>query len=173
MKLFIVFLAIVILNISFLTFQSDLSRYLHMQGTIKAMAEECAAGAALFFKTPEYADGYLVAEADEANKHIEFMLLNTAGTTGSLKMTEIWYEAVFFDDSLISRTYRNGLLQKAIPFTFPFYYIDSQGKEVMVSAPSVVVTLNISMKDIFRLPFLEVKEIRRSAMYELKTKNSV
>lgn len=173
MKLFIVFLAIVLLNISFLTYQSDLSRYLHMQSTIKAIAEECGAGAALFFKTPEFADGYLVSEVDEAIKHIEFILLNVKETAGFTNMTEIWYEVAFFDDSLLSKTYRNGLLQRAVPFTFPFYYSDSQGKEIRIIAPSVVVTLNISTKDIFRLPFLEVTEIRRSAMYELKSKNTV
>lgn len=172
MKIFIVFLAILILNISFLTYQGDMGRYLRMQNTVKAIAEECGAGAALFFDTPQFAEGYLMAETDEALKHIAYILLNSQPIHELSNKGTLKYQAIFFDDSLRSRTYLNGILQRTIPFTFPYYYVDDQGYEIIVKAPSVVVTLTLSTEDLFRLPFLEVTEISRSAMYELKAKNN-
>ncbi len=172
MKIFIVFLAILILNISFLTFQGDMGRYLRTQNTVKAIAEECGAGAALFFEASEFADGYLVANTGEALKHITYIIDNSKSISALALSGKADWQADFFDDSLVSRTYLNGELVRAIPFTFPYYYRDDKGQEIVVKGPSVIVTISLATEDFFRLPFLESRELARSAMYELKSKNN-
>jgi len=49
MKVFIVFLGIFLINISFLSYQGDMGRYVRCQAFLKAVAEECAAGSALYY----------------------------------------------------------------------------------------------------------------------------
>ena len=172
MKIVIVFMAILILNISFLTYQGDMGRYLRAQNTVKAITEECGAGAALFFQTPKFAEGYLVAETNEAQKYIAYILSSSQPFLALANKREVHCEAIFFDDSLQSKTYMNGSLIRIIPFTFPHNYLDDQGHEITIKEPSVIVSITLNTQDFFRLPFLSVTEISRSAMYELKSKNN-
>jgi|GEM_PF-513611 len=171
MKILIVFLAILILNISFLTYQGDLGRYLRLQNTVKAIAEECGAGAALFFDSSQFAEGYLIARPEEGQKHIAYILAHSQPVAALSEQGSLNCQVIYFDDSLQSRTYLNGLLQRVSPFTFPFYYTDEQNRGILVAEPSVIVTITLVTEDLFRLPYLETTEVTRSAMYELRSEN--
>jgi hypothetical protein len=55
MKVFLVFLAFLAVNASMLSFSGDLRRYAMLQIHLKALAEDCAAGGALF-EAPDPSD---------------------------------------------------------------------------------------------------------------------
>ncbi len=172
MKIVIVFMAILLLNISFLTYQGDMGRYLRAQNTVKAISEECGAGAALFFQASKFAEGYLISETEEAQKYIAYILSNSQPFIELANKGDVYCQVTYFDDSLLSKTYMNGSVTRIIPFTFPHNYSDDQGHDIIVKEPSVIVSITLKTKDLFRLPFLSVTEISRSAMYELKSKNN-
>lgn len=135
MKVFIVFLGIFLINVSFLSYQGDLGRYVRCQAFLKAVAEECASGAALYYDEEAYSEGQLRFYADEGREYIEYILEESKNKMPLPPGSVIRYEAVFQDE----------------------------GAEI----PSVTVELTAVTEDLFRLPFLEVKEIRRAAKYEL------
>ncbi len=168
MKVFIIFLAILIINISFLVHQGDMGRYLRTQTTVKAIAEECGAGAALFFNEACFGDGFLVAEPEEAVRHIEYVIDEAGRTDPYLNGRQIDYHVTFFDDSFIAKRFANGVRLPDQPFAYPFSYVDFNGKEIIIDVPSVVVTVNIEQGMKFRMPFFHTAPVARSAMYELK-----
>jgi hypothetical protein len=135
MKVFIVFLGILLINVSFLSYQGDMGRYTRCQAFLKAVAEECAAGAALYYDEPAYAEGQLRFYRDEGRKYIEYIIEESQKEMPLPTGSGISYEAVFQDEG--------------------------------VEIPSVTVELTAATEDLFRLPFLEIKEIKRAAKYEL------
>ncbi len=135
MKVFIVFLGIFMINISFLSYQGDMGRYVRCQAFLKAVAEECAAGAALYYDEDAYSEGQLCFYRDEGRKYIEYIIEESKKEMPLPVGSGITYEAVFQDE----------------------------GTEI----PSVTVELTAATEDLFRLPFLEVEEIKRAAKYEL------
>ena len=167
MKVFMVFLAILIINISFLVYQGDLGRYLRTQTTAKAMAEECGAGAALFYQPAAYGDGYLVSNTEEAIRHIEYVIDHMKAADNYLQDQKIDYTAIFFDDTMTSREYYNGKLIAVAHFGYPYVFTDSNGKQVTVDSPAVIITIAIPADKIFRMPFLKPGQLIRSSMYEL------
>ncbi len=138
MKVFLVFLGLLIINTGFLAYQGDLGRYVRCQIFMKALAEECAAGAALYYDEEAYSDGELRFYYDESREYIEFLLEESRDRMPLPKGSALYYEAVFEDDLL--------------------------GYE---ENPSVTVSLTAQTEDLFRLPFLEVTEIKRAAKYEM------
>jgi hypothetical protein len=135
MKVFIVFLGIFLINVSFLSYQGDMGRYVRCQAFLKAVAEESAAGAALYYDEAAYSEGQLRFYSAEGLKYIEYIIEESQKEMPLPAGSAITYEAVFQDE----------------------------GAEV----PSVTVELTASTEDLFRLPFLEVTEIKRAAKYEL------
>jgi hypothetical protein len=135
MKVFIVFLGIFLINVSFLSYQGDMGRYVRCQAFLKAVAEECAAGAALYYDEAAYSEGQLRFYSDEGRKYIEYIIEESKKEMPLPVCSGITYEAVFQDEG--------------------------------VDIPSVTVELTAETEDLFRLPFLEVTEIKRAAKYEL------
>lgn len=135
MKVFIVFLGIFLINVSFLSYQGDMGRYVRCQAFLKAVAEECAAGAALYYDSEAYSEGRLLFCRDEGLKYIEYILEGSKREMPLPAGSTITYKA-FFEDA------------------------DAE-------IPSVIVELTAATEDLFRLPFLEIREIKRAAKYEL------
>jgi hypothetical protein len=135
MKVFIVFIGIFLINISFLSYQGDMGRYVRCQAFLKAVAEECAAGAALYYDEEAYSEGQLRFYSEEGRKYIEYILEESKKEMPLPPGSVIEYEAAFQDE----------------------------GAEI----PSVTVELTAVTEDLFRLPFLEITEIKRAARYEL------
>jgi hypothetical protein len=140
MKVFIVFMGILIINIGFLSYQGDMGRYVRCQNFLKATAEECAAGAALYYDEAAYSGGQLRFRYDEGRKYIEHILNQTNREMPLPRGSALTYEVAFQDDAL--------------------GYED-------VDNPSVTVMLTATTEDLFHLPFLKVTSIARTAKYEL------
>lgn len=140
MKVFIVFIGLFIINVSFLSYQGDLGRYVRCQTFLKAVAEECAAGAALYYDETAYSDGQFRFDYEEGREYITYMMEESKRSMPLPKDSIITYEVVFQDD-----------------------YLGYEGEE----NPSVTVDITAVTGDLFHLPFLEVREIIRAAKYEL------
>lgn len=140
MKVFIVFFALLLLHVSYVVYQGDMNRYVEAQVALKALAEECAAGTALYYDAAEYAEGRMVFNEEEGALYILYILEKSKKNIG-LAMKDLSY-SVFYED-------------------------DRRGYAADGSVPSVTVTLSLKTRDFFRLPFLKVEEVNRSAKYEL------
>ena len=140
MKVFIVFMGLLIINVSFLSYQGDLDHYVRCQAFLKAVAEESAAGAALYYDEEAYSAGTFQFDYEESRNYIGYFIEESKKETPLPPDSVITYEVSFQDDLL--------------------GYEDEDN-------PSVTVRITAEAGDLFRLPFLEVTEIKRAARYEL------
>lgn len=146
MKVFIVFMGIFVIHVSFLSYQGDMGRYVQARNFLKAAAEECAAGAALYYDQEAYSRGEFRFSYEEGRDYIEYILEKGMETAPLPASSSITYE-VFFEDDHLGYEGNPGGGSKDIP--------------------SVTVALKAETEDLFSLPFLEVTEITRAARYEL------
>lgn len=170
MKVLIVFLSIFIINISLLTYQSDVNRFNNIQETIKNLSDEGAASSSLYYDEVEYSMGYLVANRDEAIKHLEFLFSHMKNQYINIEIASIEYYIYFFDQSNKMYAYKNGSLVSENLIAMPYYFIDENNNTIIIREPSVVLNVNLSIKDIFRLPFIKQESVSRSSMYEIKAR---
>jgi len=143
MKVIIVFLGLLIVNVTFLTYQGDIGRYVHGQTILKATAEECAAGAALLLEEEAFSQGQIVfdkvAAQEHADGHLAYVMKGFDGGETA------YYEcALSFED-------------------------DECGYEAnnVDQIPAVTATIKVKTGDLFRLPFFTVTDVVRKAKYEL------
>ncbi|HAF60316.1 MAG TPA: hypothetical protein PLD22_06905 [Bacillota bacterium] len=141
MKVFIVFIALLIVNMTFITYQGDLNRYVRLQTFMKAVAEEAAAGAALYYDEVAYSNGSMVINREEGEKYIEYLLTRAEQTLDLKEGESLTAEMEVMDDG-------SGAAEQGV-------------------SPSVTVTLRLTVADLFRLPFLSREQVVRSAKYEL------
>lgn len=139
MKTFIIFLSLLIINITFVSYQSDLGNYMRLQKNLKALSEDCAAGAALYFDEESYGEGSYVFNYNECEKFV-YYILNESNLSSQYKSKAILHFIEYEDDAL-------GYKKEEIP--------------------SVTVKLVLETKDLFRLPFMKVKNVTRKSQYEL------
>jgi hypothetical protein len=148
MKALLVFLGLLLICTGFVFYQNDMGRYMRAQTALKALAEECAAGAALYFDEAAYAEGRMVFNEGEARAYIAHMLAVSGIPAPDAKAAGPIVPTVSFYDDRGS-------------------YGVSVGAFGVVKHPSVVVRLRVATEDLFRLPFLAVTALEREAMYEL------
>jgi hypothetical protein len=67
MKSLIVFMGMLLVCAAFVFYQNDMGRYMRAQTALKALAEECAAGAALYFDEEAYAEGRMIFNEDDTD----------------------------------------------------------------------------------------------------------
>lgn len=146
MKVFIIFLGLFIINVSFLSYQGDMGRYVRSQAFLKALAEECASGASLYYDEDAYSGGQFQFQYEEGQKYIEYIIKESKNQMPLPAGSTISYEVKFEDDVL---GYENGEAYGAL------------------NNPSVRVVITAATEDLFRLPFLEVTRMERAAKYEL------
>ena len=154
MKIFIVFCGLLIVNLSFLSYQGDMGRYIQCQNYLKAAAEESAAGAALYYDETAYAEGEFHFRYEEGQKYIEYIIDESKTETPLLRDSKITYEVDFQDDFTGSQEGTS----------------DNTKGDIHDSAeniPSVTVSITAVTEDMFHLPFLKVTKIKRTAKYEL------
>ncbi|MDR2089471.1 MAG: hypothetical protein LBP73_08960 [Clostridiales Family XIII bacterium] len=148
MKVLIVFTGLLLVCAAFVFYQNDMGRYMRAQTALKALAEECAAGAALYFDEEAYAEGRTIFNEDEARACVAYMLAASRVPAPDVRAAgPIAASVSFYDD--------RGA------------YGGSAGAFGFISHPSVVVRLRVATEDVFRLPFLTVTALEREAMYEL------
>ncbi len=151
MKVLIVFLGLLLINVSFLSFQSDMDRFEKLQITLKAAAEEAAAGAALCQDEAQYGKGFLVIDSDGAEEYISFVADDVERRLPVHMEAQVDYEMQIFDDE---KGY-DGMTERGVEKEYP----------------AVWVRLTLCSRDLFRLPFLEKTVVRRSATYQWDTWN--
>jgi len=156
MKIFIVFLGLLIINVSFLSYQGDMGRFVRCQAFLKAVAEECAAGAALYYDEDAYSDGTMRFYYEEGRNYIEYIIAESEKRSPLPGGSDITYKVEFQDDYL---GYEAGPGSPGGG--------TGGGTDVTDGIPSVTVELTAETDDLFRLPFLAVIEIKRAAKYEL------
>lgn len=143
MKVFIVFLSLLIVNVSALVFQGDLGCYMHEQLLLKEAAEECAAGAALLIDEEEYSYGRIIFDYQAGEKYAQEYLEYIKRNSKVISKGKISCKLTFEDDG-------KG-------------YSDSNIENI----PSISSEIVVKSEDIFRLPFIEVTRLERSTRYEL------
>ena len=146
MKTFIVFLALLIVFTSFLSYTSDLDRYVKLQNHLKALAEECALGSSLFADEDEYSEGRLVIDEISAQEYTGFLTREAVLIMPPLEKGSLSAEVKIYDDA------------KGYEGAAEYGFISG--------LPGVVVTLTYTGPDMFRLPFLEITEVTRTAVYQ-------
>lgn len=146
MKPFIVFLALLIVNVSFLSFHSDMTRYEKLQVYLKAAAEEAACGGALFQDEEAYGRGVLAIKENEAQNYVNFVMEQTESELQKSIAGKVEYEVEIFDD------------QRG--------YDRCEEYGLKPGTPAVRVSMLVTCRDLFRLPFLRVEQIRRSSVYQ-------
>ena len=98
MKVFIIFFAMLMINVSFLSFNSDMDRYVKLQTHLKALAEESAAGASLFYDREAYSQGVIRINQNSANAYIEFLLGKAKEHYSVFMEGNITIKTIYFDD---------------------------------------------------------------------------
>ena len=141
MKVFIVFIALLIVNTTFISFAGDMNRYVRLQTYLKAAAEEAAAGAALYYDEEAYSNGIMVINREEGEKYIAAQIAQMERNLNLKEGESLRAEVEILDD-------REGAADPGVP-------------------PAVTVTLCLTVTDLFRLPFVCREQVVRSARYEL------
>ena len=146
MKVFIVSLAMLLVFVSFLAFSADMDRYVQMQEHLKALAEDCAAGCALFTDEEAYSEGVMVIDSADARAYTAFLIGKAQKSMPPLANGAIEASVRIFDD----RKGYEGITEYGL----------------VSGIPGSAVTLTYTGEDIFRLPFITVTDIRRTAAYQ-------
>ena len=149
MKVLIVFLGLLLINVSFLSYHSDMDRYITLQTNLKAAAEEAAAGASLCQDEEQYGKGCLVIDPSGAEEYVAFVAKDMERRLPGFMEAQVEYEMKIFDDVKGYEGIEN-------------YGVDE-------AYPAVWVRLTVNSKDLFRLPFLEKSQTKRSAVYQWDT----
>lgn len=146
MKVFIVFVGILMMAVSCLSYQGDAGRYRHDQSVLKAMAEDVACGSALCLRNEDYSNGSMIFDEEEAFKYTEKFIKENEDRLCNKLLGDIYIQMEYEDDKA-----KNGY-----------------SKENKECEPAVTVTLKASIEDAFRLPFIKVENITRKARYQIK-----
>lgn len=140
MKVFLVFIGLMLVNVTFIAYQGDLHRYLRIQEFLKATAEECACGAAQYYDEEAYSSGVMKVNEAEAEKYVKYI----EAKAGAILTKET-----------------GGILDYQMEITG-----GAAGEPS--GPPAVAVRLTYTAaSDLFRLPFLSAEQVTRAAKYEL------
>ncbi len=145
MKVFLMFMAFMLLFTGFLVYSSDLSLYMQMQRSLKDLSEDCAAAGSLVIERDQYGMGLLEVDEDAA-RQLSAILIGKAREKPMFSSGSIESSMKIYDDV---KGYEG---------------IEDLG--LSAGRPAVLVTLVYSGPDIFRLRFLKKSRITRSSVYQ-------
>ena len=142
MKVFIVFLCVLLISVGFFVYEGDLSNYLRLEEYLKNLAEEAAVAAAMYYDVQSFGQGLYILSETEGLKAVGY-LVNEA-------------------NNALSRV-REGFL------TYRLELFDAEkGFDGRDTHPSAKVTVTYTCADLFRLPFQRVTSITRQGKYEIR-----
>lgn len=154
MKAFISGLAIIILLIFILIYQSDTYYYRLECQNLKYCCEEASNTATLYYNLDK--NDKKIFDEQEGIRAIEKTIQNY------IKDKNADYIAYFFDDDLQCSVYKNGTKTEEFTFTYPYLYTDSQMLyKKTVASPTIIVTINAG-KFKYRIDVIEPILIRSS-----------
>ncbi len=139
MKILMIFMGLLVLQATFVSYHGDLNRFSVRQSELKYMAEECAAGAAALWDPEAYGEGKLRFRYEEGERYARDFLRHRWAQMEDV--TALRADLIFEDDFTES----------------------SRG----AASPAVTAVLTLECEDLFRLPFLSVTKIQRKARYEV------
>lgn len=167
MKVFLIFLALLIVNVNMMVFHDDMRIYREIKESAAEAAENCAHGAAMYFDLESYAEGTLKFDTQQASALIDDVVKrykesDAGGYTENINVT-----TRFFDEDGVCSVFENGEKISSFEFDFPYYEKNSVSEggnagagdgaysgELLVEEPSVEVFIYADIKDPFRQPFL-------------------
>ena len=139
MKVYIVFLALLIVHISFMAFNHDMGRYLMLQNLFKNTSEECAAEAALLLDEEEFYKGRIIFLKDNQDSERALKVVcQSIGLSQGYSLT-LEYE----DDST------------------------SYGPNNPDNNPRVTATINVDVSTLFQTRLFDETVITRISCYEV------
>ncbi|MBF0980181.1 MAG: hypothetical protein HXK71_02485 [Clostridiales bacterium] len=144
MKVYIVFSGIVTVLLMAMCFQGDMRIYEHEQWLLKELTEEVACGAALYVEQEAYAEGNIVFDYEKGKSYAKDYLKQAKRNSYILNNGIATIELEFEDDKV------------------------GYSKDNTYKMPTVTAKFRAQHNDIFRLPFLSVKQTFRESRYELK-----
>lgn len=158
MKTLITGLAIFIVLIISVLFQTDYSRIERTELTLKNEIDEAAAGAVFMFDAEEYGDGNIVIGDAEAMEYVQHI-------------TDDKYDYVMhiFDDSLIYRQHGSNGETTQASITLPYSFTDGAGYTTEIEGPAIIVEAKIDGQFYTISSLKGIKtDIKRSSMYVIE-----
>lgn len=165
MKVFMVFIALVIMNVNMLIFHDDLRICRQIDGQVRTAAENAASGAAMYFDPVRYADGYLVYDTGEARKVI---MAQTEKLEEKLadRDSGIHWRAVFYNEDGSGMIMYDDREVESFSFQFPADGSEAELEGIeLIREPTVAVRYEIEMEDVFRQPFLRADKAVGTSAY--------
>ena len=142
MKVFIVFLCILLVSVGFLVYEGDYSNYLRLGEYLKDLAEEAAIAAAMYFDAHNFGQGLYILSETEGEKAVGYMIAEANASLAQVREGILTYELELFDAE--------------------------KGFDGNDTYPSAKVTVTYTCEDLFRLPFLRVTSVSRQGKYEIR-----
>ena len=142
MKIFIVFLCVLIVSVGFFIYEGDLSNYLRLRDYIKNLAEEASIAAAMYYDEAGFGQGLYILSETEGEKAVSYLMANANRSLSRVREGILTYELECFD------------AEKGFDGTDRY--------------PSAKVTVTYTCEDLFRLPFLRVTSLTRQGKYEIR-----
>lgn len=164
MKVFIIFMAFMILNINSIVFHNDLTEYRQISDYIEKTAENCAHAASMYYDEYEYSDGFLVYDGDEGCRYTEYEIARRMSGKYSEKIKNIDAQIYFFNENGTCEVYFNGENTEITTYEMPYIQELSSG-DFEIKEPSVVVELRADIKNPFRQGAFYKDEVIRSSIY--------
>ncbi len=173
MKPFIVGIAIFLIYLMLIMFQTDSNMFLRAQEDLKFQADELANTGLLFYDPIQFSEGKKVFDIAASNNAISNLIkLNLGLDNGYVPINSYWtdpinYYTYFFDHSGRMRMYHNNVLVSDVPFTFSYLFTEPiTGYKKLVTEPTVIVTIDAGSPR-FRLTFLNgIGNVVRTSAYE-------
>ena len=125
MKIFIVFSGLLLINVWALAYQGDMGRYIRAQTLLKATAEECAAGAALFLDEEAYSEGYIAFDEEAGQRYADAHLADTVDKIRDIQVKKYGCRLSFSDRSVTARL----TLETEDIFRLPFLSVTEVRRE--------------------------------------------
>ena len=125
MKTFIIFSGLLLINVWALGYQGDMGRFTHAQTLLKAAAEECAAGAALFLDEQAYAEGHIEFDEAAGQAYAEAHLADTVEKIKDIQVNAYACHLTFGDRTVTVRL----TLETADIFRLPFLSVTQLRRE--------------------------------------------
>ena len=119
MKVFLTFLALVIVNVNAMIFHDDLRACRGLQNLLDTAAENCAQGAAMYFDREDYAEGYLSFDEDEILDCMEHVRQSCLEKAGSQRILQLRMQVYLYNDLGNCIVLEDGAPVKEYSFSFP------------------------------------------------------
>lgn len=171
MKLYIITGALIILLTTLHMFQVSNDQYLYLQSRYKAVANDCADAAALFYDQEQYSVGIKTFNKSEGNAAIREIMSTSLELDDSLhseqkRLPEVHtYYTYYFDSEGMTVYYEDRFISNSkveIPYSFSE---PITGFKEDIKAPTVIVTIAAGIFD-YRLLFITNPELIRTSGYE-------